>query len=47
MQRNKNSVVRLAAYLGLIQFGKTSEVEEILKSEADNSVKEKVQKNLI
>lgn len=44
---HKNPGVRLASYLGLIQFGKTSEVEEILKSEADNSVKDKVQKNLI
>lgn len=44
---HQNSGARLASYLGLIQLGKASEVEEILKSEASASVKSKVQKALI
>ncbi len=44
---HRNPDVRVAAYLGLIQFGRTAEVEESLKSESNNDVKAKVQKNLI
>lgn len=44
---HKNAGVRLAAYLGLIEFGRTAEVEEVLKSESDYEVKVKVQKSLI
>jgi hypothetical protein len=44
---HKNANARLAAYLGLIEFGRTAEVEEALKSEPNNEVKVKVQKSLI
>jgi len=44
---HKNPEVRLASYLALIEFGRTAEVEETLKTEANNDVKAKVQKSLI
>ena len=44
---HKNANVRLQAMLGLIEFGRTAEVEEVLKTETNNEVKTKVQKNLI
>jgi hypothetical protein len=46
-KHHNNSGARLASYLGLIQFGKSSEVDEILKSEPSISIKNRVQKALI
>ena len=44
---HKNAEARLASDLALIQFGRASEVEEIMKTEPNREVKEKVQKSLI
>jgi hypothetical protein len=44
---HKNPQARLGAYNALIRLGKFSEVEEILKSEENNSIKDAVKRSLI
>lgn len=44
---HKNADVRMASDLALIEFGRAAEVEEILKTEQNREVKEKIQKSLI
>ncbi len=44
---HRNAEVRMASDLALIEFGRGAEVEEILKTEPNHEVKEKVQKSLI
>ena len=44
---HKNATVRLEACLGLIDMGRSNEVEEILKSEQNARVKTSVQQHLI
>lgn len=44
---HKNSEVRLSAYLALLDLGKTADVEDLLKTEDNSAIKEKIQSKLI